>query len=338
MNILVTGAGAPGFPGIVRSLRRNGERKIRIIGTDMQEDVVGFHLADTHYVVPSGNHAAYMDAILKIVAREAIDMVLPLCTFELLPLSEARRDIEAEGAKVAVSRPQPLMKAISKARTYQHLTGDFVPKHRVVHSPSEFKTAVETFGYPTTPVVFKPSLSHGMRGFRVINDHANLLFHHKPQDTVISMADATVMLQGEAFPELVVMEYLPGPEYSVDVLSKDGHIYYAVARRRIATRRGISYVGRVEKHDALEAVSRDIVAHLGLDYNINLQFKVAEDGGYKLIEVNPRVSGSIVFCVAAGVNLPYFAVKLALDEGVPIVPIRYGTTIYRHWTEVITPS
>ena len=88
LNILVTGAGAPGFPGITKSLRMNGERNVKIIGTDMKDDVVGFHLTDRHYVVPSGLDQTYIDAIIEIIQKENTDIILPLCTFELLPLSK----------------------------------------------------------------------------------------------------------------------------------------------------------------------------------------------------------------------------------------------------------
>jgi carbamoyl-phosphate synthase large subunit len=338
LNILVTGAGAPGFPGITKSLRRNGERSVKIIGTDMKGDVVGFHLADKHYIVPSGLDQTYIDAIIEIIQEENIEIILPLCTFELLPLSKSRKEIEDYGAKVAVSKPKALEKAIDKAKTYEFIKGDFIPEYKVANDFEAFKNAVHELGYPKKPVVFKPSFGRGMRGFRIIKDNVkkkDLLFNYKPRSTFIRMTEISEILKGGNFPQLVVMEYLPGEEYSVDTLSKDGQIYYSIARKRIETRRGISYVGRIEKNEELEEASQEIVRQLGLDYSINIQFKATESGEHKLIEINPRVSGSLVFCVEAGVNLPYFTVKLLLEEEIPKVEVRYGTRIYRYWSEVV---
>ncbi len=338
LNILVTGAGAPGFPGITKSLRMNGERNVKIIGTDMKDDVVGFYLADKHYVVPSGLDSMYIDAIIKILQKENIHIILPLCTFELLPLSKARKEIEDYGAKVSVSKPKALEIAINKAKTYEFLRGDFIPEYKVVSNFEAFKNAVYELGYPKEPVVFKPSFGRGMRGFRIIKDDVkkkDLLFNYKPISTFIKMTEISEILKRGDFPQLVVMEYLPGDEYSVDTLSKDGQTYCSIARKRIETRRGISYIGKIEKSEELEEASEEIVKQLRLDYNINMQFKATENGEHKLIEINPRVSGSLVFCVEAGVNLPYFAIKLLLEEKIPKVEIKYGTKIYRYWNEVV---
>ena len=38
VTVLMTGAGAPGAPGIIRCLRKNGERSIRIVGVDMNRE------------------------------------------------------------------------------------------------------------------------------------------------------------------------------------------------------------------------------------------------------------------------------------------------------------
>lgn len=341
LNILVTGAGAPGFPGITKSLRMNGERNVKIIGTDMKDDVVGFYLADEHYVVPSGLDPIYIDAILDIIQKENIDAVLPLCTFELLPLSKARKKIEDHGAKVSVSKPEALEIAINKAKTYEFLRGSFIPKFKVVNTFEEFKDAVHELGYPKEAVAFKPSFGRGMRGFRIIKDDIkkkNLLFNYKPRSIFIKMTEISEILKEGDFPELVVMEHLPRDEYSVDTLSKMGETYYSIPRKRIETRGGISYIGKIEKNEELEETSKEIIKQLGLDYNVNMQFKVAENGEYKLIEINPRVSGSLVFCVAAGVNLPYFAIKLLLEEKIPKVEVKYGTKIYRYWNEVVVSS
>ena len=52
INVLLTGAGAPGAPSIIKCLRRNGEREIRLIGVDMNEKSNGRRLVDKFYQVP----------------------------------------------------------------------------------------------------------------------------------------------------------------------------------------------------------------------------------------------------------------------------------------------
>ena len=46
-TILVTAAGAPGAAALLRGLRENGEREVRLVGVDMSERAIGYqHDAD----------------------------------------------------------------------------------------------------------------------------------------------------------------------------------------------------------------------------------------------------------------------------------------------------
>ena len=56
----------------------------------------------------------------------------------------------------------------------------------------------------------------------------------------------------------------------------------------------------------------------------------------KVIEINPRMGGSISLSVAAGVNLPYYSVKLALNEKLPIKKITNNVRMNRYWKELFS--
>ena len=51
-TILVTACGAPGAARLLRSLRENGEREVRLVGVDMSERAIGRHLCDSFHLVP----------------------------------------------------------------------------------------------------------------------------------------------------------------------------------------------------------------------------------------------------------------------------------------------
>jgi carbamoyl-phosphate synthase large subunit len=144
----------------------------------------------------------------------------------------------------------------------------------------------------------------------------------------------SVLEKAVSFPELVVSEYLPGQEYSVDLLVKNGEPLVVVSRRRDVTRLGISIIGTVEDNEEVVKVAKDTVRSLHLNYNINIQLKYSTDRIPKVIEINPRVSGTIVMCTGSGVNLPYLATKLALGEEIPKVTPRYGTRMLRYYEEI----
>jgi len=90
-TILVTAAGAPGAARLLRALRENGEREVRLVGVDMSERSIGRHLCDAFHLVPPGAEPEYADALLELVERERVDVVLPESSHDL-PHLAARRD------------------------------------------------------------------------------------------------------------------------------------------------------------------------------------------------------------------------------------------------------
>ena len=44
VTVLVSASGAPGTAALLRALRENGERRVRLVGTDMGERAIGRHL------------------------------------------------------------------------------------------------------------------------------------------------------------------------------------------------------------------------------------------------------------------------------------------------------
>ncbi|MEM2175125.1 MAG: ATP-grasp domain-containing protein, partial [Candidatus Micrarchaeia archaeon] len=233
-----------------------------------------------------------------------------------------------------------LIVAINKAKTYQALSINklFIPKFKVVHSLRDFIEAAKFLEYPKNPICVKPSISHGGIGLRIINPYINrfeLYSKYKPDSTFTTYEEIiSILKEAKKFPELVVMEYLPGDEYSVDVLAYKGKTLIAIPRLRLAIRAGITDIGMVISNKELRDISKKIVKCLGLSYNINIQFKYSSEKKPKLIEINPRVSGSIVFCTAAGVNLPYLAIKLALGEKIKLPRIKYNLKMFRFLDEI----
>lgn len=66
------------------------------------------------------------------------------------------------------------------------------------------------------------------------------------------------------------------------------------------------------------------------------RLKDPEAGQFLLLEINPRVQGTIAAGLGAGINLPELAVKQEL--GLPISPaeldVKWGTQFSRYWKEV----
>jgi carbamoyl-phosphate synthase large subunit len=338
MNILLTGAGAPGAAGIIKCLR-NGNTNIRVFSADMNKFAYGRVLADKFYVVPGAGNDLFIDSIKDICQKESINIVIPLVTREL-PVFAKHKEwfnnnhihvcVQEENILKVINDKYLLMTALKDAGIQ---TPEFYPCNNI----SEFKNACRKLGYPEKTICFKPAVSNGSRGFRIISsniDEASLLFEEKPNTTFISHDSALKILSNCAMPPLVVMEYLPGSEWSVDCLVNHGETLYVLPRLRNKMNGGISVDATVINDAAVIDLSKKICELFNIHGTIGIQFKQNVFGAPQILEINPRLQGTSVISAAAGVNIPYFGVLLCLKEKIPAIEPKWGTRMCRYWEEV----
>jgi carbamoyl-phosphate synthase large subunit len=309
LTVLLTAAGVPGAPALVRALRENGEREIRVVGTDMSELAVGRHLCDAFHVTPGGGDPGFVDALLEVCSRERVDAVLPQSSYELFALAEARKRFEAE---VLVASPEAVRRSNDKAETYALLVaiGAPGPAWRRVRGRDAVATAARELGYPREDVAVKPLESSGSRGFRRLSASAEaleeLLTNRPGVAPAMQLDDLLALLPDEGGPELLVMELARGKERTIDGIARDGRIVLGHPKTREAMRAGLAMYFETLDDPWLDDVAEKIVAELALDHFFNIQLV-----GDKVIEINPRIS-TIVY--QEDLNLPYLGVKFALGE------------------------
>jgi carbamoyl-phosphate synthase large subunit len=311
LTVLVTASGAPGTAALLRALRQNGERGIRLVGTDMSPQAIGRHFCDGFYVVPPGSDSAFADTMLAIAQRERADAVLPQSSFDLLALAESRERFAAAGITALVSPPDAVRRANDKAETYALLErlGVRAPAWRRVVGGRSLEDAAEELGYPERPVCFKPVFSSGSRGFRVLDatvDRVKQLLEARPGAVAMRLTEALEVLPEYGGPELLVMELAQGRERTVDGIAGGGHILLGHPKTREAMRAGLAMYFQTLDDSSLMNVARRIVAELRIDHFFNIQLV-----GEHVIEINPRIS-TIVY--QQDLNLPYLGVKHALGE------------------------
>jgi biotin carboxylase len=314
LTVVVTASGAPGTAALLRGLRMNGERSVRLVGTDMSPLAVGRHFCDAFYVVPPGSDAAFADAVLDIARRERADAVLPQSSFDLLGLAEARDRFADAGIVVLVSLPEAIRRANDKAEAYALLQriGVRAPAWRRVTGGDRLREAAQELGYPERPVCFKPVFSSGSRGFRVLDptvDRAKQLLEERPGSVAMRLSEALEILPAEGGPELLVMELAQGKERTIDGIARGGRMVLAHPKTREAMRAGLAMYFETRLDPELVEIARRVADELEIDHFFNIQLV-----GEHVIEVNPRIS-TIVY--QEDLNLPYLGVKHALGELTP---------------------
>jgi carbamoyl-phosphate synthase large subunit len=307
-TVLLSAAGAPGSARLIRALHENGERSVRIVGTDMNENAIGRFLCDAFHQVPPGSDPAYAETILELVERERVHVVLPQSSFDLQALSETR---ERFPVPVLVSSPQTVHRSNDKAESYALLQRIGVPtiEFRPVAGAREVEAAARELGYPDRPVCFKPVFSSGSRGFRILDpsvDRAHQLLHERPGSVAMRLEEALELLPDEGGTELLVMELATGLERTVDGIADGERIVLGHPKTREAMRAGLAMYFVTLENEELMEISDRIVRELEIEWFFNIQLV-----GEHVIEVNPRIS-TVVY--QEDLNLPWLGVKRALGE------------------------
>jgi len=308
LTVMVTASGAPGTAALLRALRENGERALRLVGTDMNERSVGRHLCDAFHIVPGGADPTFPAAILQIAEQERVDAILPQSSFDLEGLSE---HVARFPMPVLVSKPDTIRRSNDKAETYEllHRLGVKAPRFERVNGAREVAAAAEELGYPDRPVCFKPVFSSGSRGFRVLDptvDRAHQLLNERPGSVAMRLDEAVELLPDEGGPDLLVMELATGGEVTIDGIANGREIVLGHPKTREAMRAGLAMYFVTLDDPELMRVGNTIVEDLGIEHFFNIQLV----GDY-VIEINPRIS-TIVY--QEDLNIPYLGVKRAIGE------------------------
>lgn len=342
VTVMMSASGSQFAPGIIKCFKNNGEREIRVVGGDMSTDPTNKYLVDKFYRVPAVKDPSYADVLLDICKKEKVDIFFPQMSAELPVLLENISRFDDAGIKVSITRNDSLYIANNKLKLFEFMKENNIPvsKFSVMSSLDDFDKAIREVGYPEKPVCVKLTESSGARGVRVIDDSKSryhIFAHEKPDSFYISYEDMKKTLEdADEFPELMVMEYLSGDEYDVDLIADNGKVLFMAGRRNPVMVMSITQESVLEKNEEAYRIAEQIVEKLGLDGVIGIDYKFAEDGSCRLLEINPRIDATVSVFAAGGLNLPYLQVKHLLGEELPEVEVRYGTRLKRRYLEMFT--
>ncbi|MFO0799848.1 MAG: ATP-grasp domain-containing protein [Gemmataceae bacterium] len=287
---------------VARLCRDRRPDEFRILVTHPSPRYRGRRHADHFEVEPDGLAAdRYVDHCLEVAARRGATLFFP--GRNVLPVAAARDRFAAAGTRLCVAGDAATIRLVNHKAKLAAAVADLpdvrLPACEVVTDRAGFDAAVDRLRALHARVCYKPATSVYGIGFHVIDD-----FDHP---NGIALADARSRLGAGRFADLLVMEYLPGPERSVDALAENGRLVGAVVRRK-----GGGWQ-QIEDNPRLIEVVRRMATRLRLTGLFNAQFRDA-GGEPHLLEINPRMSGGLPMTFRSGLNLPLWAVRLALGS------------------------
>lgn len=236
----------------------------------------------------------------KIVIKYNIDYIYPAHDSACVVLSKHKDKIKA---KVIVTEYETVSVCRSKKATYQYFKNErFIPN--VYDSLQDIKMF---------PVFVKPAIGEGSKGALKVETQAEL---------------KRLMTDD---PTLVISEYLPGDEYTIDCFTdKNGSLLSVKMRNRERIRSGISVRSSIINLDtSVMDIANTLNKQLVFKGAWFFQVKKNMDGQFKLMEASPRIPGTMGLSRNCGINYPLLTLFVFWGYDVDVLDNKYNIEVDR---------
>lgn len=289
INVLVFPCGAENANEIYQSLRYS--LHVNLIGASSIEDHGRFIFPCYISGIPNIKDANFNNFFSRLIKEHHIDIVF------------ATHDSVAE-----------VLAPLADEMGYFMINGD-CSATRIARKKSETYTLFndcswvpDVYKHPDDiskwPVIIKPDMGQGGQGVTLVKNS---------EEAKIGYANTV---------SPIIVEYLPGGELTVDCFTnRKGEIVWIGPRTRERVRAGITMRSQsIECTQDLEDIARTINSRMTLRGPWFFQLKADVTGKWKLLEISCRISGTMVFQRARGVNLPLMAIHDYMGRDVAALP------------------
>lgn len=240
------------------------------------------------------------------------DICLSYNVAEIIPLIDSEVEffwsqIDSDGflnnVFVWVSPSSKIDLVVNKKSAYEHCPPHFCPINFSITKPDEIQPALSRF-LPGADFVSRPisGVNGSGKGVRFVLKNGSLIksfFCDVSPSSTINLDDY-IRICSEAYaagslPPQLITEFLPGAEYSCYVVCDRGVLRDIAVHRKLKNQEGSTSSGEavIVTHVAAVEICREIVSVFNLDLLNNIQVREDAYGKLKLVEINPRVAGSI---------------------------------------------
>jgi len=240
---------------------------------------------------------------LTICLDQRVRLLIPALEPELSLLAAHRARFLEIGTVPLVSSPEIVATCYDKIETAKFLQrcGLTVPRTYVELGAARHALSR---GEIIFPLVVKPRWGVGSIGLAIAEDDQELNFAFKATEKQIACSFFAQV--SSAAPEecVLIQERLSCEEYGLDIVNDlNGRHVCTFAKRKLKMRAGQTDRAITVNDEKLEKLGRLIGEQLGhvgiLDCDL-----FANEEGYRVIDLNPRIGGGYPFSHVAGANVP----------------------------------
>lgn len=299
-----------------------GRRGVTVDAASDQDDCLAFYSRYAHRKIRqsgySGSNTEFSNWIHGLHHSSPYDLIIPATEASLLLMKtlDAGDDVRL---KAALPCNSALNVALDKERTWELAAqlGIPVPQSVVYGSLNDLGEE------PAYPVVLKPVSSKV--------EIAGQLRHLAP--TIVSNHQERAAVLEGLLPYLRVQQqsYITGRGIGVELLFNKGQKVWHFAHERLhefpLSGGRSTYRKSILPDTRMLAAAETLLRALEWHGVAMVEFKLGQNGEFHLLEINPRLWGSLALAIDAGVDFPWGLLLLASQQALPPQP-RYRVPYY----------
>lgn len=274
------------------------------------------------YPISTEDTNAFVETVLGFVNRNAVDLVVPVTDWTLLPLSEYR-DRFKHVCKVALPPAASIEQVSDKYQTLQiaKSLGIKIPETWLIESPGDLERLRGT----NFPLVVKDRFSLRWRGGRSVFGGVSYAYSKEELESQVSQR---LIAAGD----VLVQEFIPGVGigFSCFIASEEVRLPFQWKRVREVDPRGSASSCRESSSldERIENDSSELIRRIGFEGIAMVEYKkTAVQPDPVLMEINGRPWGSIALPVASGIDYPRYLIDFYLRGALPPKNKTYRTGI-----------
>ena len=257
-----------------------------------------------------------LKSLIKELTKEKYDLIIPMNDDIAILLSKHKAKIEKYSA-VAVNDWDIFRIASDKLETMKVCMENDIPCPKTALSFDEYISNKTHFKYP---IVVKPRTGCGAVGFHVANDENDLVKYFT--------------LAEQKYGKCLIQEYIPQTDlqYKAELyIDRSGNLKSAVVFAKVRwypVDGGSSTLNKtVNRPDIIESC-RQLLEAIGWHGYADIDLiQDPRDNMAKIIEINPRITGSVKICFKAGVNFAQQIIEDTQGKSVTTM-LNYNENVY----------
>ena len=299
--VLVTAIGTVTASTVIKELKKTGD--YHIIGADInnQNEIATSLDVDEYYKFPYATNDEYIPFIIDFCEKHSVDYYYAVIDKEVTSISRNRDKFEAIGTRLCVANYEFVEICHYKDR-FSKWIEENIPEISI-RTYKNIKEASDA----EYPLFIKPVEGVASTGCRRIDSYAELCLAVSNENSMI------------------IQDYVEGQNITVDCFrnKKTGQKAQAQRRELLRNGNGCGIAVEIFKDEELGKICDFLIESLDLNGAANIEF-FATENGYRIIEINPRLSAGAIYSCMAGLNMVTNAMKIADREECDISDLAIG--------------